>query len=64
METRYDNPGTYFTSAFVTSHRDGDKEEVYPFLDDGQLASLREMTQAICSAAEGILHKVERVMKK
>ncbi len=39
-------------------------DTVYPFLDDGQLASLREMTQAICSAAEGMLHKVERMMKK
>jgi len=39
-------------------------DTVYPRLDDGQLASLREMTQAICSAAEGILNKVERMMKK
>ncbi|MCM1304834.1 MAG: ParB N-terminal domain-containing protein [Lachnospiraceae bacterium] len=39
-------------------------DTVYPYLDGGQLASLREMTQAICFAAEGILHKVERMAKK
>jgi len=39
-------------------------DTVYPRMDNGQLASLREMTQAICSAAEGILHKVERMMEK
>jgi len=39
-------------------------DTVYPCLDGSQLASLREMTQAICSAAEGILHKVERMMEK
>jgi len=39
-------------------------DTVYPCLDSGQLASLREMTQAICSAAEGILHKAERMVKK
>lgn len=39
-------------------------DTVYHCMDSGQLASLREMTQAICSAAEGILQKVERMMKE
>lgn len=39
-------------------------DTVYPRMDSGQLASLREMTQAICSAAEGILQKVERMMEE
>ncbi|MCM1064238.1 MAG: hypothetical protein NC420_07160 [Eubacterium sp.] len=39
-------------------------DTVYPYLDGGQLASLKEMTRAICSAAEGILQKVERMAKK
>lgn len=39
-------------------------DTVYPCLDRGQLASLREMTQAICSAAEGILKKAERMMER
>ena len=45
-------------------YNDSYYDTVYPCLDSGQLASLREMTQAICSAAEGILHKVERMMEK
>lgn len=38
-------------------------DSVYPRMDNRQLASLKEMTQAICSAAEGILQKVERMME-
>lgn len=38
-------------------------DSVYPRMDSRQLASLKEMTQAICSAAEGILQKVERMME-
>lgn len=36
---------------------------VYPHMDKGQLAALREMTDSICSAAEDLFHKVERMMK-
>lgn len=39
-------------------------DTVYPHMDGSQLDALREMTQDICSAAENILQKVERMMKK
>ena len=37
-------------------------EAVFPSMDRGQLARLKEQTDRICTAAEGLFHKVERMM--
>lgn len=37
-------------------------EAVFPSMDRGQLARLKEQTDRICAAAEGLFHKVERMM--
>ena len=38
-------------------------DTVFPHVSKGQLASLRELTSSICSAAEELFQKVERTMK-
>lgn len=39
-------------------------DTVFPSVSPEQLASLRELTDSICLAAEELFHKVERTMKK
>ena len=39
-------------------------EAVFSSMDRGQLARLKEQTERICRAAEGLFHKVERMMEQ
>lgn len=47
----------------ISWYNDPYYEVVFPCMDGKQLAYLREQTNAICSTAEELFHKVERMMK-
>lgn len=47
----------------IAWYSDAYYDTVYPNMDRRQLAVFREMTDAICSDAENLFHRVERMMK-